>query len=194
LNRTAKSPNYSQSMIDTYYSMCPKPLYDILMGRKKVKDTRKELFEHLSIAPDERVLEIASGTGLNFLFYLDSARHVALERNRSMIERSLKRASPEVSIVRGDASGLPFRDRVFDAAILAYALSSVPDSRSVLDETRRVLRPYGRLAVLDFKDTGSGSHDGLAAILNDYNWACCRQISPGRILKHEEAYILINSA
>ncbi len=49
-----------------------------------------------------------------------------------------------------DAMGLPFGDGVFDAVTVAFGLRNMPSYRGALEETRRVLRPGGRLLILDF--------------------------------------------
>ena len=54
--------------------------------------------------------------------------------------------------VEGDALNLPFDEDAFDCATIAYGLRNVSDIPKALDELRRVLRPGGKLAVLDFNN------------------------------------------
>lgn len=69
----------------------------------------------------------------------------------------------EIDWVLGDATALPFDDASFDAATLAYGLRNVSDPLRALEEARRVLKPGGRLAVLDFNHSESAAVDAFQA-------------------------------
>lgn len=60
----------------------------------------------------------------------------------------LQHAPPEIQTVQGQAEALPFNDASFDAVIFIASLEFIARYRKALDETRRVLRPYGRLVAL----------------------------------------------
>lgn len=59
--------------------------------------------------------------------------------------------------VKGDAQELPFDDSLFDAVTIGYGLRNVADIPRTLSEVHRVLRPGGKVAVLDFNNNGSDS-------------------------------------
>jgi demethylmenaquinone methyltransferase/2-methoxy-6-polyprenyl-1,4-benzoquinol methylase len=65
-----------------------------------------------------------------------------------MLERA-RRKAPELEWVRGDALALPFGDSSFDAATVGFGVRNVDDLEAGIRELRRVLRPGGRLAILE---------------------------------------------
>ena len=71
--------------------------------------------------------------------------------------------SSEISWVLGDATALPFPDASFDAATLAYGLRNVSEPLLALKEARRVLKPGGKIAVLDFNHSESSAVDAVQA-------------------------------
>jgi ubiquinone/menaquinone biosynthesis C-methylase UbiE len=98
------------------------------------------------------VLEIGSGTGASLRYYERAARVVALEPDESMARRLPARvaeAQVPVEIVSAGAESLPFPDESFDAAVSAFVLCSVEDPAAVLGEIRRVLKPTGKLVLLE---------------------------------------------
>jgi ubiquinone/menaquinone biosynthesis C-methylase UbiE len=99
-----------------------------------------------------RVLEVAVGTGLNLPRYPPGAAVTGLDLSRPMLavarERAVEIGRP-VALVEGDAQALPFADRTFDTVVCTLGLCSVPDDRAAIAEMYRVLRPGGRLLLLD---------------------------------------------
>ena len=99
-----------------------------------------------------RVLEIGAGTGLNFPHYGPEARVVAIDPDLSMLARARERAAvtrADVMLVVADAAALPFRDGVFDAAIVGLAMCTIPHPQRALEQTRRALRPGGEARLLE---------------------------------------------
>lgn len=100
-----------------------------------------------------QVIEIGFGTGLNLPHYPAGVSElVAVEPNAGMVDRSgarLRAAAFPVRIVNGSAEALPLRDAAFDTAVSTLTLCSVADPALALAELRRVLRPGGRLLLLE---------------------------------------------
>jgi len=99
-----------------------------------------------------RILEVAVGTG--YLLDACAARHrvVGLDLNRSLLRATRARLAAsghDAPLVRGDAGRLPFGAQRFDDVLCTMALSGFPRAEPVLREMRRVLRPDGRLVLLD---------------------------------------------
>jgi demethylmenaquinone methyltransferase/2-methoxy-6-polyprenyl-1,4-benzoquinol methylase len=97
----------------------------------------------------DRVLDACCGTGdLAIAAQAEGGRVTGLDFSDRMLERA-RRKSDRVEWVRGDLLALPFEEESFDAATVGFGVRNVEDLGSALRELRRVLRPGGRLAVLD---------------------------------------------
>jgi SAM-dependent methyltransferase len=98
------------------------------------------------------VLELGSGTGRMFPHYDRGARVAAVEpdaRFAALAETARAEAAATISSHVGTGEALPFEAARFDAAVLALVLCSVASPGAVLAEVRRVLRPGGRLRLLE---------------------------------------------
>ncbi len=101
---------------------------------------------------DGDVLEIAVGTGRNLRFYPPSARVTGIELSEEMLARArprAERAAADVQLSQGDAQSLDFEDESFDTVLITLALCTIPDDRAAVREARRVLRPGGRLVLME---------------------------------------------
>jgi ubiquinone/menaquinone biosynthesis C-methylase UbiE len=109
------------------------------------------------------VLEIGVGSGPNLALYGPGVDHVcAVDPSAELLrlagERSAEAAVP-VSLARALAEQLPFPDAVFDTVVTTWTLCSVADPALALSETRRVLKPGGRLV---FVEHGLAPEPGVA--------------------------------
>ena len=98
------------------------------------------------------VLEIAAGTGRNLPFYAGDVRLTAIELSPEMLELARRRAATlgrEAALLLGDAQALPFPDARFDAVVCTLGLCTIPDDRRAVREAARVLKPGGRLLLLE---------------------------------------------
>ncbi len=98
------------------------------------------------------VLEIGAGTGANLGHYRDATRVMAAEPDpamRARLARHLSRAMVPVEVADAPAERLGFPDESFDTVVSTLVLCSVVDPDAALAEIRRVLRPGGRLLVLE---------------------------------------------
>src|SRR5690348_5313255 len=102
------------------------------------------------VRPGDRVLDAACGTGdLAVADAEAGAREVVgVDFSPRMLERA-RRKSTKIEWVEGDLLSLPFPDASFDAATVGFGVRNVPELERGLRELRRVLRPGGRLAVLE---------------------------------------------
>lgn len=98
------------------------------------------------------VLEIAVGTGRNLRHYPEGVKLTGIEFSPAMLEIARVRAAElgrEVDLRVGDAQALDFPDASFDSVACTLALCPIPDDRAAVAEIRRVLRPGGRLLLLE---------------------------------------------
>ncbi len=102
------------------------------------------------VRPGDRVLDGACGTGDLALADLraGAASVTGLDFSRRMLERARRKGS-EVDWVEGDLLALPFEDDAFDSATVGFGVRNVADLELALGELHRVLRPGGRLAILE---------------------------------------------
>lgn len=127
------------------------PVYDV-MNRVLTAglDGRwRRLAARSVVRPGDRVLDAACGTGdLALAARAAGGDVVGLDFSERMLERA-RRKSREIEWVRGDLLALPFPDASFDSATVGFGIRNVEDLEAALRELARVLRPGGRLAVLD---------------------------------------------
>ena len=98
------------------------------------------------------VLEVAVGTGRNLSFYPDGARLTGVDWSPAMLGIARERAAAlgrGADLRQGDAQALDFPDESFDTVLCALGLCAIPDDRRAVTEMARVLRPGGRLLLVD---------------------------------------------
>ena len=100
--------------------------------------------------PGERILDLAAGTGASAAALAKGgAEVVACDLSEGMIEVGRER-HPELEFVHGNAMDLDFEDGSFDAVTISWGLRNIPDPALALREMARVVRPRGRLVILEF--------------------------------------------
>jgi len=128
------------------------PVYDV-MNRVMTGglDMRwRRLAARAVVRPGDSVLDAACGTGDLALADLraGAAGVTGLDFSEQMLARA-RRKAPTLAWVQGDLLSLPFEDAAFDAATVGFGIRNVADLELSLRELRRVLRPDGRLAILE---------------------------------------------
>jgi len=131
--------------------------YDIfgITMESKARDRSLELSE---ITNGERVLEVAVGTGINFREILRRNRDGwsdGIDISQKMLQRANKRAAKtgtdNYTLQRADCRALPYEDNTFDLLINQYMFDIMPtvDYGKIVTEFRRVLKPNGRLVIVN---------------------------------------------
>ncbi len=116
------------------------------------------MMDWLAPRDGQRLLDVAGGTGdvaFRFLKRAPAASAVVLDMTESMLIEGRKRAEAEAMSDRldwivGDAMALPFEDNSFDVYTISFGIRNVTRIEAALGEAFRVLRPGGRLMVLEF--------------------------------------------
>ncbi|MCS6977093.1 MAG: class I SAM-dependent methyltransferase [Gemmatales bacterium] len=112
------------------------------------------LFRHLHLRTG-RLLDIGCGTGLflaEVLVRCPGVEVVGLDLSEKMTAQAVRRLRTwpdRAAIVRGDSGRLPFRNDSFDAVTCSHSFHHYPDQERVVAEMHRVLRPGGRLLLID---------------------------------------------
>jgi len=99
-----------------------------------------------------RVLDVAIGTGLNLPFYPTDISLTGVDLSPAMLAIARQRAADlgrEVELHEGNAEALPFADASFDTVVCTLSLCTIPDHAKAIAEMHRVLRPGGKLLLLD---------------------------------------------
>jgi ubiquinone/menaquinone biosynthesis C-methylase UbiE len=94
------------------------------------------------------VLEVAVGTGLNLPFYPEDVTLTGIDFSEGMLASARERGRV-ATLRQADAQALPFADAAFDTVVCTLGLCSIPDADIAVAEMTRVLRPGGRLILVD---------------------------------------------
>jgi demethylmenaquinone methyltransferase/2-methoxy-6-polyprenyl-1,4-benzoquinol methylase len=127
------------------------PVYDVMnrlmtagLDRRWRRETARAV-----VRPGDAVLDACCGTGdLALAAAREGGRVTGLDFSQRMLERA-RRKAPGLEWVEGDMLALPFSDGAFDAATVGFGVRNVDDLDRGVAELRRVLRPGGRLAILE---------------------------------------------
>ncbi|SME93648.1 class I SAM-dependent methyltransferase [Pseudogulbenkiania subflava] len=127
------------------------PVYDRVVAAF-FAPRRRRAIALLAPRPDERILLLGAGTGLDLDYLLGCRRLTAIDVSDGMLARLHRRAARlglEVEASVMDGQRLAFPDACFDAVILHLILAVIPDPVACLREVERVLKPGGRVVVFD---------------------------------------------
>jgi len=118
---------------------------------------RRALVDWIAAAPGMRILDVATGTGMVACAHATrGAQVVGLDQSEAMLAGARARLtrSPELAsrltLMQGEAETLPFADGEFDALSFTYLLRYVDDPVATLRELARVVKPGGRIGMVEF--------------------------------------------
>ncbi|WP_425044351.1 bifunctional demethylmenaquinone methyltransferase/2-methoxy-6-polyprenyl-1,4-benzoquinol methylase UbiE [Primorskyibacter sp. S87] len=133
------------------------------------------MMDWLAPRPGQRLLDVAGGTGDISFRFLNRAGHghaTVLDLTEPMLVEGRKRAeaaqmADSLDWVVGDAMALPFDDNSFDVYTISFGIRNVTRPQEALNEAFRVLKPGGRLMVLEFSQL---PNDGLQKLYDLYSF------------------------
>lgn len=134
--------------------------------RERLLSGRQDLMRMLHPVPREFLVELGAGTGRNLEFIgpaLSGLRQVDLvDLCPALLERAQTRYQQRsnVRVIHADATSYS-PDEPADCVYLSYALTMIPDWRAALDNAIRMLRPGGRLGVVDFYVSSAQAEHGM---------------------------------
>jgi demethylmenaquinone methyltransferase / 2-methoxy-6-polyprenyl-1,4-benzoquinol methylase len=111
---------------------------------------RRAVVQAVDARPGERVLDLAAGTGTSSEPFVRAGADVVPADFSLGMLRVGKARRPDLPLVAGDATRLPFADSSFDVVTISFGLRNVVDTDAALREMLRVARPGGRLLVCEF--------------------------------------------
>ena len=118
---------------------------------------RRALVEFIDAQPGMRILDVATGTGMvAFAHAVRGAEVIGLDQSEAMLEQARARLErtpglrDRLAFVLGEAEALPFADAEFDALSFTYLLRYVDSPLETLRELARVVKPGGRIGMVEF--------------------------------------------
>jgi ubiquinone/menaquinone biosynthesis C-methylase UbiE len=136
-----------------WYRLCYalwSPFYDLMV--QGFAGWRRRSLKLADIQPGERVLIVGAGTGLDLQFIDPGPRISAIDVTKAMLRRLRRRARRRGLTVDAqvmDGQAMDFADGSFDVVILHLILAVIPDPVRCARESARVLRPGGRIVIMD---------------------------------------------
>ena len=131
------------------------PRYDLINDLQSFglhRMWKRKLLDLASPQPSDVALDVCCGTGdITVALGRKAGQVYGVDFSEGMLELARQRTSdPTTRFIEGDALKLPFEDRSFDLVTIAYGLRNLVGFEDGIDELCRVLKPGGRLYVLDF--------------------------------------------
>jgi demethylmenaquinone methyltransferase / 2-methoxy-6-polyprenyl-1,4-benzoquinol methylase len=128
------------------------PVYDAMnrvMTAGLDRRWRRITLDEVGVQAGDRLVDVCCGTGdLAIGAHARGAEATGLDFSAQMLERA-RRKQPAIEWVQGDALALPFDDASFDEATVGFGVRNVADLATGLRELRRVLKPGGRVGILE---------------------------------------------
>jgi ubiquinone/menaquinone biosynthesis C-methylase UbiE len=137
------------------------PIYDWLV--KTLPIWRNWIGAAISEIQGPRVLEISFGTGYLMTQYAGQFETFGIDYNKHMAQialTNLRQAVFKVSLQVADVERLPYHTATFDTVLNTMAFTAYPDGQLALSEMRRVLRPGGRVVMVDICFPKDGNRPG----------------------------------
>ncbi len=159
---------------------------------------RRKAISQLKTNKAQKILDVATGTGdlaLAAAKYLKPEQIIGVDISKGMLELGRKKIekahlSDKITLLEADSEDLPFPDNQFDAVTVAFGVRNFEHLETGLKEMWRVLKPGGKLVILEF------SKPRQAVFSKLYSWYM-NKVTPGigsMISRNREAYSYLNES
>jgi demethylmenaquinone methyltransferase / 2-methoxy-6-polyprenyl-1,4-benzoquinol methylase len=147
-------------VVDLFAAVAPR--YDLINDLQSLGMHRlwkRRMVKAAAVGPGMDVLDVCCGTGdVAFALAQSGAKVTGLDFSEAMLSVARRRGvAAGVEFIQGDALALPFPAARFDAVTVAYGVRNMADVDRGLDELLRVLKPGGRLVILEFGKPENGA-------------------------------------
>lgn len=152
------------SRFDRLYSRLARP-YDLAVRLLPV--WRHWISAALPHIRGPRVLEVSFGTGWLLTRYAGNFETYGVDLNERMVaitQRNLRRAGVTAELRQANVEALPYPDGHFDTIVNTMAFSGYPNGERAISEMHRVIRPQGRLVLIDVGYPHDGNRLGSALV------------------------------
>ena len=142
------------------------PIYDAVVSAATAP-MRRDSLRALKTNDNDHVLIAGVGTGLDIPYLPDNAHYFAMDLTSAMLNRARQRLTPSQHIYlhRANVMQMPYADNTFDGVVLHLILAVVAQPHKVLSEAARVVKPGGRILILD-KFLKPGQRAPMRRLLN----------------------------
>ena len=142
------------------------PIYDAIVS-SATAPMRRDSLRALNARAEDRILLAGFGTGLDIPYLPEHADYFAMDLTAAMLMRSRQRLIPphRIYLHRANVMQMPYADNSFDCVVLHLILAVVSQPHTVLAEASRVLKPGGRILILD-KFLRPGQRAPMRRLLN----------------------------
>ena len=138
------------------YDPLVRSLSAFIGGERGLETMRTSVINEMGVTPGKKVLDVCCGTGVMCAMIADvvGARGevVGVDLSEKMLKKAEKRKKDNIRFCISNAEEIPYEDGYFDCASITFGLHEMPYQvrMNVLCEMRRVIKPGGKIAVLDY--------------------------------------------
>lgn len=147
-----------------------------------------------------RLLDAGVGTGRNFPYYPSESEVFGVDLSPTMLARAAgrrRKSHATLHLMEMDLMQLAFADEFFDAAVASFVFCTMPAEARVaaLQEIRRVLKPSGRVRLLEYTTAQSAFRRGIAGIWQPWvKWAFGAKLNQDVELELSQASLRLTSS
>ncbi|MEO3405558.1 class I SAM-dependent methyltransferase [Mucilaginibacter sp. CAU 1740] len=119
------------------------PVVDVFL-----KPQKEKLFSEINLLPNGRLLEIGVGNGAHFSLY--KKHHITgIDTSEAMLKIAQRNCPGNIQVLKMDGAALLFDADTFDYVVLSHVIAVVDDPDQLLKEVMRVLKPKGKVFILN---------------------------------------------